>query len=41
VIPYDGKDLPSDYHEYVEWDRWFTWRYLLEFVEDPEEKYMF
>lgn len=41
IIPYTDKRPPSDYEGYKEWDRWFTWRYLLEFIEDPEEKYLY
>ncbi len=29
-------------HTYGDWkkfDRWYTWMYLTEFVEDPEERY--
>ena len=38
-ILYTDKRPPKVYEEYKKWDRWFTWRYLLELREDPEDVY--
>ena len=39
MIPYHDKRPTTNYEEYKEWDRWFIWKYLLEFREDPEDMY--
>lgn len=39
-IPYSDKMPPiDDYEAYKKWDRWFTWKYLMQFDEDPEDVY--